>query len=192
MPHGKRTMYADTNSTAMLWRGSLVESAKIILLTIGAAILYGLVHDQITIRVCPEYFTIAHPHILNTDSLTLIALGWGVVATWWGGLAAGILFAVAARAGSPEKFTWRRFVRLALVLLLVMAVCATIAGFLGHWLSSTGQIPSVQAWGLMLPVEKQPAFMADLFAHAISYLVGGVGSVTIALAIAWKRFSKHS
>ncbi|HKF53003.1 MAG TPA: hypothetical protein VKB26_11875, partial [Candidatus Acidoferrales bacterium] len=127
----------------------------------------------------------------NTGSLTLIALGWGVVATWWGGLAAGILFALAARAGSPEKFTWRRFVRPAVVLLLVMGVCATVAGFIGHYLSSTGQIPSVQAWGLMLPVEKQPAFMADLFAHSISYLVGGMGSVTIALVVAWQRFSMH-
>lgn len=191
MRRSKRPVPAESNSTARPSRTHFAESAKIILLAVGAAILYGIVHDQITIRVCPEYFTVAHPHILNTGSLTLIALGWGVVATWWGGLAAGILLAIAARAGSPEKFTWRRLARPALILLLVMAMCATLAGFIGHWLSSTGQIPSVQAWGLMLPVEKQPAFMADLFAHSISYLVGGVGSVTIALAIAWQRFSQH-
>lgn len=184
-------MRAESKSTATSSRAHLVESAQIILLATGAAILYGIVHDQITIRVCPEYFTVAHPHILNTDSLTLIALGWGVVATWWGGLAAGILFAFAARAGSPTKFTWRRFVRPALVLLFVMAVCATVAGFIGHWLSRAGQIPSVQAWGSMLSVEKQPGFMADLFAHAISYLVGGVGSLIIALAIAWQRFAEQ-
>ena len=184
-------MFAESNSTATSSRAHFVEPARIILLAIGAAVAYGIVHDQITIRVCPEYFTVAHPHILNTDSLTLIALGWGVVATWWGGLAAGILFAIAARAGSPEKFTSRHFVRPALLLLLVMAVCATVAGFIGHWLSGTGQIPSVQAWGSMLPVEKQPGFMADLFAHALSYLVGGVGSVTIALAIAWQRFAQR-
>ncbi|MGC1107199.1 MAG: hypothetical protein WA876_11730 [Candidatus Acidiferrales bacterium] len=166
-----------------------VESLKIILLAMGAAILYGVVHDQITIRVCPEYFTVAHPHIFRTDSLTLIALGWGVVATWWGGLAAGVAFAFAARAGSPQKFTWRRFVRPIVTLLIVMAVSATLAGFMGHWMASTGQISSVQAWGLMLPANKQAAFMADAFAHAFSYLVGGVGSVIIALATAWQRFA---
>ncbi|MGB6483259.1 MAG: hypothetical protein WBE86_07205 [Candidatus Acidiferrales bacterium] len=168
-----------------------VESLKIILLTMAAAILYGVVHDQITIRVCPEYFTVAHPHIFRTSSLTLIALGWGVVATWWGGLAAGVAFALAARAGSPQKFTWRRFVRPGLVLLLVMGASATLAGFIGHWMASAGQISSVQAWGLMLPAEKQPAFMADVFAHVFSYLAGGVGSVIIALAIAWQRFSQR-
>jgi hypothetical protein len=166
-----------------------VESLKIILLAMAAAIGYGIVHDQITIRVCPEYFTVAHPHIFRTSSLTLIALGWGVVATWWAGLAAGIALALAARTGSPEKFTWRRFVRPALILLLVMGASATFAGFTGHWMASTGQISSVQAWGLMLPAEKQPAFMADAFAHAFSYLVGGVGSVIIALATAWQRLA---
>ncbi|MGB6874964.1 MAG: hypothetical protein WBD87_02920 [Candidatus Acidiferrales bacterium] len=166
-----------------------VESLKIILLAMAAAILYGVVHDQITIRVCPEYFTVAHPHIFRTSSLTLIALGWGVVATWWGGLAAGVAFALAARAGSSQKFTWRRFVRPALVLLLVMGASATLAGFIGHWMASTGQISSVQAWGLMLPANKQAAFMADVFAHVFSYLVGGIGSVIIALAVAWQRFA---
>jgi len=182
---------AKYNSTATFSGAGLLESGKIILLAIGGAIAYGIVHDQITIRVCPEYFTVAHPHIFNTDSLTLIALGWGIVATWWAGLAAGILFALAARIGLPQKLTWRRFVPPAVVLSIVMGACATLAGFIGHWLSSTGQIPSVQAWGLMLPVEKQPAFMADLFAHSISYLVGGVGSVTIVLVIVWQRFAQR-
>jgi hypothetical protein len=166
-----------------------VESLKIIALAMAAAIGYGVVHDQITIRVCPEYFTVAHPHIFNTGSLTLIALGWGVVATWWAGLAAGIALALAARVGSPEKLTWRRLVRPALVLLLVMGVCATLAGFTGHWMAATGKISSVQAWGSMLPAEEQAAFMADVFTHAISYLVGGVGSLIIALAIAWQRYA---
>ena len=155
----------------------------------GGAILYGIAMDQITIRVCPEYFTVAHPHIFNTSSLMLIALGWGVVATWWAGLAAGVAFVLAARAGSPEKFTWRRLPRPAGILLAVMAIGATLAGFAGHWLAASGQITSLQAWALMLPVEKHPDFMADVFAHACSYLVGALGSIVITLALAWQRFS---
>ena len=165
------------------------ESLKIIALAMGAAIVYGMAHDQITIRVCPEYFTVAHPHIFNTASLTLIALGWGVVATWWAGLGAGVAFALAARAGAAQKFTWRRLVRPVMALFVIMAACATAAGFFGHWMAATGKISSLQAWGLMLPAEKQPAFRADVFTHAISYLVGGVGSVVIALVTAWKRFA---
>src|SRR5690349_19708677 len=84
------------------------EAAQIVLLPTVAVMAYGIVMDQITIRVCPEYFTIAHPHILNTDSLTLLALVWGVIATWWAGAIAGVAFAIAARTGKLPKVTWRR------------------------------------------------------------------------------------
>jgi hypothetical protein len=61
---------------------TLIESLKIILLCIVAAIVYGILHDQVTARVCVEYFTIGHPPIFHTDDPTLLALGWGVIATW--------------------------------------------------------------------------------------------------------------
>lgn len=166
------------------------EAVKIVLLAMSAAIVYGIVMNQITIRICPEYFTVAHPRILNTGSPTLAALGWGIASLWWSGLAAGIVFAFAARAGSPRRLAWLHFVRPVLVLLAVMAACAIAAGFAGGWLASTGQIPAIQAWGSFLPVEKQPAFMADLFAHALSYFAGAVGALMIALAAAWRRFAQ--
>lgn len=180
---------SDSNAMATRWRTTATESAKIVALVAGVTIAYGIVMNQITIRICPEYFTVAHSRIVNTDSLTLLALAWGVVATWWGGLAAGILFAVAARVGSSRELTWLHFMRPGLVLLAVMAACAVTAGFAGDWLASTGQIPAIQAWGSFLPVEKQGAFMADLFAHAISYFVGAVGTLIISLAAAWRRFA---
>lgn len=173
--------------TKQLARLPGADSLKIVLLALAAAIAYGVVLDQIAIRVCLEYFTIAHAPIFDSGSATLIALGWGLRSTWWAGLAAGVLFAFAAHAGSPQKVTWLGFVRPVAVLLFVMAVAATLAGFVGHWMVSTGRIPSLQVWGLMLPAEKQPAFMADVFAEAISYLVGGMGSIIIALATVWTR-----
>jgi len=59
-----------------------VESLKIILLSIAAVILYGIVHDQVTARMCVEYFTIGHPPIFGTDDPTLLGVGWGILATW--------------------------------------------------------------------------------------------------------------
>lgn len=167
-----------------------MESLKIVALATGAAIAYGIVMDQITIRVCPEYFTVAHPHILNTGSLTLLALAWGVVATWWAGAIAGVVFGLAASVGSREKLTWRHFTRPVLVLFALMAACAVAAAFAGDWLVVTGQIPALRAWGSMLPVEKQSAFMADVFAHAMSYFIGAVGALVIALVAAWRRFAQ--
>jgi hypothetical protein len=54
-----------------------MEIIKIWLLSIAAAILYGILHDQVTARVCLEYFTVFHPPVFDTTSPTLLALGWG-------------------------------------------------------------------------------------------------------------------
>jgi hypothetical protein len=83
----------------------MVESLKICFVSICAAILYGVIHDQITARVCLEYFTVFHPPIFETQSPTLLALGWGVIATWWMGAFLGVLLAIAARVGSRPKLS---------------------------------------------------------------------------------------
>jgi hypothetical protein len=165
------------------------EAVKIVLFATMAAIAYGLVMDQITIRICPEYFTVAHPHIFNTGSLTLLALAWGVIATWWAGAIAGIAFAIAGRAGSLPKLTWRKFLRPVVILAVIMAATSVAAGFLGAWMVNVGSLPAVQAWAMGLPLDKQAAFMADAFAHVCSYAVGALGCVTIAIAAAWRRYA---
>ena len=40
-----------------------MEILKIAGLCILSAIFYGVLHDQVTARVCVEYFTIGHPPI---------------------------------------------------------------------------------------------------------------------------------
>lgn len=47
-----------------------MHSVAIVVLRIGAAVRYGVVHDQATARVCLEYFTIGHPPIFRTESTT--------------------------------------------------------------------------------------------------------------------------
>jgi len=69
---------------------AFMEMVKIVLLCIVSAVVYGILHDQVTARACVEYFTIGHPPVFKTDSPTLLALGWGVIATWWVGLLLGI------------------------------------------------------------------------------------------------------
>lgn len=59
-----------------------MEFIKIVLLGVIVACLYGgLVHDQITARICIEYFTVGHPQIVSSESPAIVALAWGIVAT---------------------------------------------------------------------------------------------------------------
>jgi hypothetical protein len=76
-----------------------LEPVKIFLACILAAVLYGIVHDMFTAHLCVEYFSVFHPPVFNTDSPTLLALGWGVIATWWAG---GIIGAPCAPVKTGE------------------------------------------------------------------------------------------
>ncbi|HEV2287391.1 MAG TPA: hypothetical protein VGR81_00395 [Candidatus Acidoferrales bacterium] len=167
------------------------ESLKIVLVSVAAAMGYGIVHDEVTIRVCAEYFTVAHAHLplLHSSSATIVALGWGVATSWWAGLAIGIALAIAARAGSLHKFTWRDFLRPIAWLLFAMAAVAALAGFAGWWLTETGRITAMQAWAAMLPFDRQGVFMADVWAHASNYLSGSIGGLLLVAHTLWQRVS---
>ena len=102
-----------------------MQSIRIVLLATFAAIAYGILHDQVTARICVEYFTIGHPPVFPTTSPTLLALGWGILATWWVGLPLGILLAIAARAGSRPRLTAAQLRRPILTLLVVMGSAAS-------------------------------------------------------------------
>src|SRR5947199_10373702 len=98
----------------------VVRFAAIILLCIAGAVVYGIIHDQITARICVEYFTIGHPAIFGTDDPTLLGLGWGVIATWWVGLILGVPLALCSRVGAWPQFTAGRLGRPLAVLLMIV------------------------------------------------------------------------
>ena len=112
-----------------------MHSIAIVILCIGSAAVYGIVHDQITARVCIEYFTIGHPPISDTTSPTWLALRWGIIATWWAGFLLGVPLAIAARVGRRPKRSVQSLLRPILTLLLVMGVCALVAGIVGYALA---------------------------------------------------------
>jgi hypothetical protein len=69
---------------------------RIVLFSLGCAVIYGIVHDQVTAPVCVEYFTIGHPSLLGRRDPTVLGIVWGIIATWWGGLALGLLLALVS------------------------------------------------------------------------------------------------
>jgi hypothetical protein len=168
-----------------------MEVLKIIFLCVAAAVGYGIVHDQVTARVCIEYFTIGHPPLFHTDSLTLLALGWGVLATWWVGLPLGLLMAIAARAGRRLPRSAKSLVRPILILLLVMTACALIAGIVGYVLAERGSFVLWEPLASQVPSEKHARFLADASAHSASYLVGAVGGIIVTIMI-WRSRSRRS
>ena len=139
---------------------------QFVVLGIVAACVYGIVHDQVTARVCVEYFTLGHAPLFATESPTLLGIGWGVVASWWGGAILGLGLAAAARSGNRPKVDANEMVRPVFCLLVVMATSAILAGISGYWLAITGRIQLTGRIALDVPSEKHPYFLADMWAQA--------------------------
>jgi hypothetical protein len=164
-----------------------MEFAKIVLLSIAAAICYGILHDQVTARICVEYFTVFHPPVFPTEDSTLLALGWGVIATWWLGAFLGVVLAISARAGHRRRVTARELVRPVIQLLAVMALSAFLFGTTGYVLARRGMIdPPVWVRGV-LPQYSYSAFMADWWAHKASYAAATLGGVVLCVMTYRKR-----
>jgi hypothetical protein len=161
---------------------------RIVLGCIIAAIVYGIVHDQITARICVEYFTVGHPPIFNTQSPTLLAFGWGVIATWWMGAILGSLLALAARAGRWPKVAPVAMVRPILWLLCVMAVGALAGGAVGLWMARKGKVFLPEPLASQVPAAKHIPFLVDFFAHGASYFFAILGgSVLIFIVLTNRR-----
>ena len=164
-----------------------IESLKITILCIVAAIVYGILHDQVTARVCVEYFTIGHPPIFPTDDPTLLAFGWGIIATWWMGAILAVPAVLASRLGLWPKLDAAHLVRPVCVLLLVMACSSLLAGVSGYFVAKAGAVQLVGSLAYRVPAAKHVAFLADLWAHLAAYGVGFFGGIGVSIWVLFRR-----
>lgn len=159
----------------------------IVVIAVIAAVFYGIVHDQITIRVCLEYFTIFHPRVIDSQDPTLLGLVWGVLATWWVGAILGVGIAIAARVGRWPKRCAKSFVRSFLWLLLAMGCIALLAGILGYVFATEDLVVLHQPWATLIPEASHDRFLANLWAHSASYYSGFLCGVAIIVRTVLQR-----
>jgi H+/Cl- antiporter ClcA len=162
-----------------------MQAVAIVALCIASAVIYGILHDQVTARVCVEYFTIGHPPVFDTNSPTLLGLGWGIIATWWVGLLLGVPLAIAARAGHRPKKDVRSLIRPICKLLILMGVCALAAGIIGFLMARGGHLYLDEPLASRIPATSLARFQADWWAHLTSYFVGFIGGLVV-IALNWQ------
>ncbi|MBK7876430.1 MAG: hypothetical protein IPJ77_11855 [Planctomycetes bacterium] len=168
---------------------------RIVLACVLLACVYGIVHDQVTARLCIEYFTLAHPPLGLGESPTVLGLAWGVLATWWVGLGLGLALATAARAGSWPKLTvrdlgWTLFGFV--VVLFALAMMALMAGWAAG-VSDRFKPPELIA--AELSYERWKHFTAAAWAHAASYFFGAFGGIALCVHLVllrWRRARGHA
>jgi hypothetical protein len=162
-----------------------LEFVAIIGLSVVASIVYGIAHDLVTAHVSVEYFTIGHPPVFATGNPVELAIGWGVIATWWVGASLGILLALAAQAGTRPRRTARSLIRPIARLMAITAASALAAGLAGYWAATTLPLTLQGPLGEAIPPDRHARFLADACAHSASYGIGALGGIVLAILI-WR------
>ena len=163
----------------------------IILLCIHAACIYGIIHDQITARICVEYFTIGHPPIFHTTDPTLLGIGWGIFATWWVGLLLGVPLSYAALHGDAPQRSLRSLLWPIAILLIGMGVIAALAGVIGFILATGHGLILFEPLASAVPIKRHTAFITDLCIHQASYAGGFFGGAILCVKV-WRSRGRDS
>jgi hypothetical protein len=143
----------------------------------------GIALDMVTAHLAVEYFTVHHPTIVQTERPWLLALVWGVAASWWFGAIAGTILGLVnhwRREPLPARMIlrWGAVACLALWCLMI----AIVLGVLG--LSST--IPD----DLRRPTfESDRRLMAVALTHQYEYVLGLFALLILAVRI-WRAPSR--
>ncbi len=131
----------------------MMESIKMIAISVIAACIYGIANDLVTAHVCVEYFLPpAHPIVIPTHSPLLLALLWGVIATWWVGLLLGVPLAIVCRVGQKPKLATKDVARPILLLIVFLYVTSMLLGCIGY-------VAGRMKWVWLLPPLSQAAVM---------------------------------
>ena len=157
----------------------------IVFFSILAACAYGIAHNLVTAHVCVEYFLPPiHPIIFPTDSPIILALTWGIIATWWVGLLLGILLAAVCRLGRRPKLTVGNIVRPALILFVCLYVVSMLLGVIGYIAWHSGFF----TWILLddIAPERHARFVFNAVAHESAYFFGAIGGIVLMFHL-WKK-----
>ncbi|MGA3171207.1 MAG: hypothetical protein ABSE62_09345 [Chthoniobacteraceae bacterium] len=167
----------------------MIQKAQVILITTLTAIIYGIIHDEITARVCIEYFTVAHPRLFETDSPTILGFCWGVLATFALGAVMGAILADVSQAGDAPPYPIAGICHSLLLLFGPMALFTFSAGLLGFELSSHHIVRLPLEFAQSVAPQHHDRFMAVWFAHAASYIAGLTGGILLIVHI-WRLRGK--
>jgi hypothetical protein len=159
---------------------------------VGAVLagIFGIIHDQFTYTISPEYFTrlkFAQFHYADFElSPRLFVAEIGFLASWWVGFTAAWFIArVVVPHNTPMVAR-----RLAARGFAMVAACATLAAVTGYVLGrlkcSSYDLSSWQDFAETLGLTDLPRFVRAAYIHNASYLGGLLGLI---IAIAYLRWA---
>lgn len=131
------------------------------------ASLLGIALDLVTAHVAVEYFTVHHPKVVDSEEPLVMALVWGIGASWWFGAIAGLILSIVNTTG-PKPWAPKD------VLILVAKACGIL------WLIFMLILGTCYFGFGFLPIKHDAKFegnrrmMAVAVTHLTEYVLGAV------------------
>lgn len=155
-----------------------MKALRFIAAVVALTCLLGIALDLVTAHIWVDYFTLHHPKVINSQSPIVMALYWGIAASWWfGAIAAGILWWFNQRR--PRPLPTRTLIRwtavtMAALWCVLMLILATIYALIG-----------------LLPANmRRPTFdtdrraMAVALTHQTEYALGVIALIVLMIMVA--------
>ena len=154
--------------------------------TTFAALVYGVVHDEITVTISPEYFLVFKALADDPRPMRLATAVVAVRASWWVGLLLGAVLLVANNprpTGRPSQLRYAELGRLAAIPLL--AACLGAIGGAANSLDPFGLSTTVRP---LVPDDRVRAFLLVWGIHIGSYAGAAIGAAcSVGLIIVRRR-----
>jgi len=152
-----------------------------------AMVGYAVLQDQISARLCPEYFTVLHPPIPGLSDPTLLGISWGFLGGWWGGVLLGYVIGLLATLGPNPKLAPRELVWPLLLLVGALAFVTAATG-VSVWHHSEMLGVTLDA-GMtdLVPAERHRGLLTVACYHLVAYVTATAGGVVICVWVAAER-----
>jgi hypothetical protein len=149
---------------------------------------YGILQDQVSARLCPEYFTAFHPPIPGLTDPTLMGITWGCLGSWWGGALVGYIAGTIATSGTKHPpLPVRSLVLPMLVTALAVAVVPTLAG-VSVWRHVELFDVKFDTWvSHVVPPERQRNAFVVASYHLVAYGASVMSGVVMCVWVGFRR-----
>lgn len=156
--------------------------------TLASALIagtYGMLHDQITYAIAPEYYThfkfdqFAYADFGQPEPLFVAVIGF--LATWWVGAIAGWLLARSSILPDGNLLSRREFLK-GLLMILGISFTFAAAGSL-HGRFDSGMASGLRTFWLERGVQDVDAFLWVGSIHTYGYIGAGIGLLAILVSL---------
>lgn len=154
----------------------------IVFISIVLSVIYGTIHDFITSKISPEFYTkftffnfgLLDDYERKFNGNWTFALIWvGFFSTWWFGLLTGLILGIVGMKYSNEK----QMLNKTLKSILIVIGITIIFGFVGYGIAELNPSEIITNYHFPFEIEHKIEFNKVVKIHNYSYLGAIVGLI---------------